>query len=192
MSNGNGKQTSGAATEANFERFLPVKKGIRINPAAARQQVSVEKGSGSRFNVLDDKVTEMITVVDEVDATKATRSTAPPQSHVKIRKKGNVVASSSRYVAKLSESCGMPFSASSSRDRTQHTETDDDEAMDSASVLRHLHKEVHGFSAQPVDSMEVVDTPCIQKISALPISGMDKNFDMVASDLKEALAVISE
>ncbi|KAK1589037.1 hypothetical protein Q3G72_029907 [Acer saccharum] len=97
-----------------------------------------------------------------------------------------------RYVAKLNESCGVPFSAKSSRNSIHSKETGDDEAMDSASVLRHLHKEVHEFIAQPVDPMETVDFASVQKDYDSPVTGMDKSFDMVVSELKEALAVISE
>ncbi|KAK1570755.1 hypothetical protein Q3G72_006576 [Acer saccharum] len=119
-------------------------------------------------------------------------SKIPPQGGLKNRKKGTVVASTSRHVAKLKETRGVPFLDNSSRSNVHSKETGDNKDMDSASVLRHLHKEVHEFIAQPVDPMETVETTNGQKDYAHPVTGLDKSFDMVASDLKEAFAVISE
>ncbi|KAK1551711.1 hypothetical protein Q3G72_003250 [Acer saccharum] len=71
VASGNGQKISGVDTEANSGKFILVKKGVRNNPATIRQKVSVEKGSGSRFDVLCDEETEMDNVVDKLEATKA-------------------------------------------------------------------------------------------------------------------------
>ena len=66
-----------------------------------------------------------------------------------------------------------------------------DEESDSASVLRHLHKEVIEFAYKPPDLMDIVEGLVSQEDISSTSSG-DRNFDLVASDLKETLTVISE
>ncbi|KAK0593180.1 hypothetical protein LWI29_032425 [Acer saccharum] len=165
------RKISGVDTEANSGKFIPVKKGVRNNPAIIRPKVSIEKGSGSRFDVLCDEESEMVNVVDKLEATKAVGSDLK-KGGLKNRKKGTVVASTSRHVAKLKETRGVPFLDNSSRSNVHSKETGDNEDMDSASVLRHLHKEVHEFIAQPVDPMETVETTNGQKDYAHPVTAV--------------------
>ncbi|KAK0585764.1 hypothetical protein LWI29_033756 [Acer saccharum] len=95
---------------------------------------------------------------------------------MKNRKKGNVVATTGRYVAKLGDSRGVSFSAKIPTNNIPSKETDDDEDLDSASVIRHLHKEVNEFVAQPVDLMEIVDSASVQKEFVSPVTRSTVDF----------------
>ncbi|KAK1581432.1 hypothetical protein Q3G72_005995 [Acer saccharum] len=112
-----------------------------------------------------------------------------PQSSKNNRKKGSGVATTSRYVVKLNENCRASSSVKGPLTTSSPMEAVDVEDLDSASVLRHHHQEVNNFVPQPVDSMETVDEPIVH---LSPVAELDRNFDLVASTLKEALAVISE
>ncbi|TXG65956.1 hypothetical protein EZV62_007231 [Acer yangbiense] len=110
------KKTSGAAIEVNPEKFMPVKKWVKKNPAIVHQTSSIGIGSGSRFDVLGDEGTDM--------------------GNMKSRSKGKVVASSIRSVAKLDEPRGVSFLAKLPRNNILCKAAGDDEDLDSASVLR--------------------------------------------------------
>ncbi|KAK1567026.1 hypothetical protein Q3G72_007333 [Acer saccharum] len=66
----------------------------------------------------------------------------------------------------------------------------DPDIIDSASVLRQLHNEVTNFETQ-TSSMDGITVSLTQNDTSNNIVGVDK-FETIASDLKEALAVISE
>ncbi|KAK2663118.1 hypothetical protein Ddye_001692 [Dipteronia dyeriana] len=71
---------------------------------------------------------------------------------------------------------------------TKITTYTEDEDLDSASVLIHLHGEVTDFIPQPVEHMEIAEGLVHKELITL-MAYMDRSFAMMASNPEEALAV---
>ncbi|KAK3185201.1 hypothetical protein Dsin_032487 [Dipteronia sinensis] len=116
----------------------------------------------------------------------------PSQNYKNTRKKAYVVAAAEVSRTKVDFSHGTSSAAVNCVIDVNSRNSGDDEDCDSASVLRQLHRDVNNCGDPIVDPMETGGTSCIQKVSTSPVTSLDRNFELVASDLKEVLAVISE
>ncbi|KAK0600124.1 hypothetical protein LWI29_011893 [Acer saccharum] len=207
--NGNVKKTSGVSAGISLDKNRQVLNGGKSSPAHLRHTKDPSKGSGSRFDVLGEDNSTMMIEDEQILVTKSrgksvlTEITNYPskigeklnsvssKGSKKTRKKGGLVSTAGRPLAKVVGSRDVSSTASTSIGSLPPRTDVDVVAIDSTSVLRCLHNEVSEVGTQQADPMETVEG-MVQKEVVIPVSSLDKSFDMVASKLTEALAVISE
>ncbi|KAI9194127.1 hypothetical protein LWI28_003333 [Acer negundo] len=162
----------GAASEVNSGKFTQVKNGVKNNFALPRKNNSFSRGSGpgNRGKLLPG---------------------IQSQGNKKNRKKGVAAANSGSQVAMMGGPRRIAVTAKGPTNFMLPKKAIEEEVIDSASVLRHLHKEVNDFVSKLARFMETTEGE-FQKEVSVPVTGLNRTFDVVASNLVEALAVISE
>ncbi|KAK0573964.1 hypothetical protein LWI29_016326 [Acer saccharum] len=156
--NGNGKAgasgsgyfgVSSTLSAVNASTFIPVKNGVQIDSTLLRKNNNSGRASGSRFDVLGE---------EESNVTKGEISNRiSSQGNKKNRKKGGAVVITDRNLESLEKPCGVGASAIRPTDNYPPKQAVDDEDLDSAGVLRHLHMEVTDLAARQVDFMDTVE-----------------------------------
>ncbi|KAK1553268.1 hypothetical protein Q3G72_031872 [Acer saccharum] len=179
-SSGINSSLGGTSNEMTFDKFTQTKIGVKAGTSSLWNNFIGNRGSGSRFDVLGDEDYEMLTDVGQNVASKASGNVYEKNKGILTEITNCAVGSRE---ASINNTCPM--------ENPPTIISTDDEDLDSARVLRLLHKEVKEFAPHPVDLMEIVEGVSHSKV-IYPITSLDRNFDMVASDLKEVLAVISE
>ncbi|KAK1567306.1 hypothetical protein Q3G72_010675 [Acer saccharum] len=171
VGSGSAKKTSGGSVEANQDKTAVLETGIKGYPANIRSSSNANRGSGSRFDILSEDAD--ITMIEG-------------DQHGLIKVIGSSKNNDEAVLKEITNDAGYT-GQSIPIDIT----VIDDESVDSASVLRQLHEDVVNFVAQPVNHMVNVEG-LTHEGANMVAPGLDRNFDMVASDLEGALAVISE
>ncbi|KAK1559048.1 hypothetical protein Q3G72_010013 [Acer saccharum] len=180
--NGSGYSgVSSTLSAVNASTFIPVKNGVQIDSALLRKNNNSGRASGSRFDVLGEEESNVLPGVEQNVATKASGSVIQKgkvvlteitncsstkgeisnrissQGNKKNRKKGGAVVITDINLESLEKPCGVGASAIRPIDNYPPKQAVDDEDLDSAGVLRHLHMEVTDLVARQVDFMDTVE-----------------------------------
>ncbi|KAK1582665.1 hypothetical protein Q3G72_017081 [Acer saccharum] len=153
---------SGNKTQSRYGRSVKNSEGIRIID------------SGSRFDVLNMEM--------DSPRTEVTTSVGIPNEGTRLK----VVTKVYDHQKGASRPSGCSVSRGSLQIHKAQTQDFGMEGLDNASVLRHLHTEIASIevnSSRMVESISIQDNLNNQIVS---------NFDIVASGLTEAMAVVFE
>ncbi|KAK0600683.1 hypothetical protein LWI29_017406 [Acer saccharum] len=162
-----GSGYSGVSTTpsaVNASTFIPVKNGVQIDSALLRKNNNSSRGSGSRFDVLGEEDSNVLPGVEQNVATKAS---------------GSVIQKGKAVLTEITNCSGKKVGASAIRptDNSPPKQAVDDEDLDSAGVLRHLHMEVTDLAARQVDLMDTVEGVA-SKDDGSSVINKDGNFDV--------------
>ncbi|KAK2643932.1 hypothetical protein Ddye_019127 [Dipteronia dyeriana] len=179
IDSGSMKKSNGGSAEINLWKIPPSKSGVKISSTIPRNTTSSSRGSGSRFEVLNDDVDIMMTegdlqnsnqggddanhkgkvVLMEVTndfvllANKSTRNFSEGSKN--NQKNGELLATNKGITSKVAEYRRVnAISRVNIPTISLLSNVIEEEDSDSASVLRNLHREVTGFITQSVAHME--------------------------------------
>ncbi|KAK0603828.1 hypothetical protein LWI29_009106 [Acer saccharum] len=216
VGNSTGKKGKGGFEQDKLGKTPQLSFGNKDNYSSVKIPTNSSKQSGSRFDILSDDAGVMLTD-DELLANNNSSGSSSHKEKVALNEITNCVGISDNNVTrkivqgsrknikkkdKMTTVYGqvnsMPFTKkgnsnykSSNNYLKPVSKIVEGEIIDIANVLRQLHTDVKDFEAQFTENVEVAQA-VNQSDLTTSAPCVDRSFDVVASELKEALIVISE
>ncbi|KAK1587433.1 hypothetical protein Q3G72_012768 [Acer saccharum] len=216
VGNSTGKKGEGGFEQDKLGKTPQLSFGNKDNYSSVKIPTNSSKQSGSRFDILSDDAGVMLTD-DELLANNNSSGSSSHKEKVALNEITNCVGISDNNVTrkivqgsrknikkkdKMTTVYGqvnsMPFTKkgnsnykSSNNYLKPVSKIVEGEIIDIANVLRQLHTDVKDFQTQFTENVEVAqDVNRSDLTTSAP--RVDRSFDVVASELREALTVISE